>query len=101
MMVALAGVAAALSTTALTPLSFAEETPPRPFSFDTLSARMKALAAEPFATDEAPLPAVLQKLTYDSYRRIQARDERAVALSSGFGYFIEPFHLGWLFRQPV
>jgi glucans biosynthesis protein len=98
---ALAGLAAALSTTALTPLSFAAETAPAPFSFDALSDRMKGLATQPFAADDAPLPAVLKNLTYDSYRLIQARNDKSVALSNGFGYFIQPFHLGWLFQQPV
>ena len=45
--------------------------------------------------------AALQNLSYDAYRLIQARDDKAVALSQGFGYVIEPFHLGWLFQQPV
>ncbi|MGN6682438.1 MAG: glucan biosynthesis protein [Devosia sp.] len=99
--VALAGLAAMLSTTALTPPSLAEDTAPAAFSFDMLSERMRRLAAAPFATDEAPLPPVLKALDYDSYRMIQARNDKSVALSDGFGYFIQPFHLGWLFQQPV
>lgn len=99
---ALAGLAAALSTTALTPLSLAADAAPgEPFSFETLTDRMRKLAGQPYATDDAPLPPVLQNLTYDAYRLIQARDNRAISLSKGFGYFIEPFHLGWLFQQPV
>ncbi len=97
---ALAGLAVA--STALTPMAFAAgEAPSLPFSFDALTERMRERASEPYALDEAPLPDLLKSLTYDSYRLIQARDERAVALSNGFGYFIEPFHLGWLFQQPV
>jgi glucan biosynthesis protein len=86
--VALAGLAAALSTTSLTPLAWAKDAAPEAFSFDALTERMRALASQPAPTDEAPLPAVLKSLDYDAYRLIQARDERAVALSSGFGYFI-------------
>ena len=97
----LAGLVAALSTTALTPLSFADDAAPEPFSFDLLTDRVRKLAAQPYATDEAPLPPVLKNLSYDAYRLIQARNDKAVALSSSFGYFIQPFHLGWLFQQPV
>ena len=99
--VALAGLAAALSTTSLTPLARAEDAPSQPFSFEALTDRMRALASQSAPTDDPPLPAVLKALDYDAYRLIQARDERAVALSSSFGYFVEPFHLGWLFQQPV
>jgi glucans biosynthesis protein len=99
--VALAGLAAALSTTSLTPIAWAKDSASEPFSFDVLTERMRALAAQPSPTDEPPLPDLLKKLTYDAYRLIQARDERAIALSSDFGYFVEPFHLGWLFQQPV
>ena len=96
-----AGLAAALSTTALTPVSFADDAAPAPFSFDLLTERVKQMAAHPFVNDDAPLPPVLKTLSYDAYRLIQARNDKAVALSSGFGYFIQPFHLGWLFQEPV
>lgn len=101
MVFGLVGVAAALSTTALTPVSFADDAAPAPFSFDILTDRAKTLAAHPYATDDAPLPPALKTLSYDAYRLIQARNDKAVALSNGFGYFIQPFHLGWLFQQPV
>src|SRR3954452_19139029 len=70
----LAGVAAALSTTALTPVSFADDAAPTPapFSFDLLTDRVKKLAAQPYANDDAPLPPVLKSLSYDAYRLIQA-----------------------------
>ena len=98
----LAGLAAALSTTALTPLSFADDSAaPIPFSFDILTETMRSLAAKPYQPDAVDLPEALKSLDYDAYRLIQARDDRAIKFSNGFGYFAEPFHLGWLFKDPV
>jgi glucans biosynthesis protein len=82
-------------------MAWAQDPPPEPFSFDQLTDRMRSLAAQPAPSDDPPLPDVLKKLDYDAYRLIQARDERAVPFSNGFGYFVEPFHLGWLFQQAV
>lgn len=99
---ALAGLAAAFSATGLTSVSFAEDDAPgAAFSFDALSERMRTYALNSHVNAVSPLPQALQNLSYDAYRLIQARDERAIRLSDGFGYFIEPFHLGWLFKEPV
>ena len=75
----------------MTPVTFADDTAPAPFSFDRLTDRVKQMAAHPFVSDDAPLPPVLKTLSYDAYRLIQARNDKAVPLSNGFGYFIQPF----------
>jgi glucans biosynthesis protein len=96
------GFAVLSATTSLTPIGFAEDTAPgTPFSFDDLTAQMKALAAKPFVPADAKLPDFLAKLSYDAYRRIGPRPDRALKLSDGFGYKVEPFHMGWLFKEPV
>lgn len=97
------GFAVLSATTSFTPLSFADDTAPgTPFSFDALTAQMKELAARPYAPDDEKLPDFLANLDYDAYRRIQPRNERAIDLGgAGIGYKIEPFHLGWLFKEPV
>lgn len=102
MVKALAGLAAALSTTAITPVSFGDTSPTgTAFSFDILTAQMKALAQRPYQAYTTPLPTPLQNISYDGYREIQPLRDHAVKLSQDFGYIAEPFHMGWLFKEPV
>ena len=96
------GLAVLAATTSLTPLSFADDRAPgAPFSFDDLTSKMRALAAKPFAPGTAKLPDFLANLSYDAYRLIQPRPDKAINLGQGLGYNIQPFHLGWLFKEPV
>lgn len=102
MVKALAGLAAALSTTAIIPASFAETAATgTAFSFDILTGQMKALAGKPYQAYTTPLPTPLQNISYDAYRLIQPREDRSVKLGQGMGYVAEPFHMGWLFKEPV
>ena len=100
---AFAGLAVLSATTSLTPPSFADDPAPgTPFSFDQLSHRMEALAAKPYAPATVKLSDYLQKLSYDAYQRIQPRNDRALDLGGeGMGFKVEPFHMGWLFKDPV
>ena len=96
------GFAIFFASTSLTPVSFDDDASPSvPFSLDVLSARMRAVAAAAYVPPSDVLPDVLAKLTYDDYRRINAIRARAPDLSTNFGYKLEPFHLGWLFKEPV
>ena len=97
------GLAVLSATTSLTPWSYADDKAPGvPFSFDDLTARMKALAGKPFVPADTKLPDFLAKLSYDAYQRIQPRNDRALDLGGeGIGYKVEPFHMGWLFKEPV
>lgn len=97
------GFAVLSATTSLTPISFADDKAPgTPFSFADLTARMQALAQKPYAPDDTQLPDFLAKLSYDAYQKIQPRNDRALDLGGeGIGYKVEPFHMGWLFKEPV
>ncbi len=76
--------------------------PPPPFSFDSLTDEMRALAAAPPA---APAPLnldFLNALTYDNYRLIRFDPDRARfgALENSH-FLLHAFHLGWLFKEAV
>ena len=72
---------------------------PQQFSFDILTERMRALAAEPFAPAE-PVDGVLADLDYDDYRLVQFRPDRW-RWSDGGPWRLAAFPMGWLFKEPV
>ncbi|WP_198968873.1 glucan biosynthesis protein [Xylophilus sp. ASV27] len=74
---------------------------PRPFSFDGLAARAKALAARPYAPG-APLPAaVLDRIDYEAHGKIRFNTDYAL-FKDGPGQFpVTFFHLGRFFQVPV
>src|SRR5690606_24188621 len=66
-----------------------------PFNFDDVVRRARELAAAPFEPVTAPLPEPLNRLSFDQYRDIRFRPERAL-LGSGGGLFrMQLFHLGF------
>lgn len=73
---------------------------PRQFSFDILTDEMQALAATPHTTAPAP-DGFLGTLTYDDYRLIRFRDDRARWGETGSAFRLAAFHMGWLFTEPV
>ena len=70
------------------------------FSFDLLTeaARRRAAAIDPGSEDLAP---IFKDLTYDDYQMIQFRPDRARWQAKGAVWNLLPFHLGWLFKEPV
>jgi periplasmic glucans biosynthesis protein len=70
------------------------------FDFGDVAARAQALAAKPYEPGRA-LPAALKNLTYDRYRDIRYRPERALWRAAGLPFEVAFFHLGWHFEQPV
>lgn len=75
-------------------------TPAEPFSFDVLSAAMQARAGEPYEPPQA-VSGFANDLTYDQYRRINFRPERARWADDGRLFRLQAFHLGWLYDAPV
>lgn len=71
-----------------------------PFSFDSLTDAMRARVAQPY---RAPAPAEhpLGALSYDDWRLIRFRSDRARWTSDGAGFRLQAFHPGWLFPDPV
>ena len=64
--------AACLALAALA-LGAASRTRAEEFTFEQLTARAKALAAQPYAARPSPVPTDLRKLNYDQYRDIRFR----------------------------
>ena len=98
---------ALLATTAVPTLLWADGTEgqvlfpqPQPFDFEILSSMMQANAN---GSSPAPvaLPEFLAKLTYDEYQMIQFWPKHARWADPTSTWRVMPFHVGWLFKEPV
>jgi periplasmic glucans biosynthesis protein len=72
-----------------------------PFSAGEVQKQARALAAERFARPRIDLPKPLQDLSFDHYRDIRFRRERAIWTSEGLPFQVELFHRGFIFKEPV
>ena len=70
-------------------------------SLDDIAARAKALAQKPYRSEERQPPAELSALTYDQYRDIRFRPDRALWRSENLPFELMFFHLGKFQKQPV
>ena len=74
---------------------------PNSFRFEDVVRRARELSGAPFEAPAAQLPEPLNRLSFDDYRDIRFRPEKAL-LASGNGPFrMQLFHLGFLFQRPV
>lgn len=73
----------------------------RPFDFESVKLQAKALAASPYVVRKSRVPAWLQSLSYDQYRRIQYVGERAVWRREGLPFRVEFFHPGFINTKTV
>jgi glucans biosynthesis protein len=64
------------------------------FGFDDVAREAQALARQPYADRQAALPGELAALTYDQYRDIRFRPERALWRADGLPFELMFFHLG-------
>lgn len=71
------------------------------FSFDTVIAEAQALAAKPYDDRPPVVPAALESMTYDQFRKIQHKRDEAVWAKEGLPFRIMFFHRGWLHKQQV
>ncbi len=100
----LSGAAASialLSSTSLTRTAFALEPVSGQFDFDSFSARMRDLAAQPYQSPTLIDSAVYTNLDYDGYRRVQFNTEKARWRGDDHGFQIQAFPPGWLFKESV
>lgn len=74
---------------------------PRGFNYDDVVQQAKALAERPFDAGSAAIPTELSQLTYDSYREIRFRRDKAFWRDGGSDFRLLPFHLGFLHDKPV
>lgn len=75
--------------------------PAKSFGYNDVIERATALARQPFDAESAKIPTELSKLTYDSYREIRFRRDKALWRESGSDFRLLPFHLGFIHDKPV
>ena len=71
------------------------------FGFDELSERARRLAQQPHRASASTLPGELQALSYDQYRDIRFKPERALWRGEGLPFEVMFFHLGKQQTEPV
>lgn len=74
--------------------------PGTPFSFDILTEDMRQRATRPHEPATKPA-SFLDQLTYDDYQKIKFRDSAARWAAPDSAFRVFPFHMGWLFEEPV
>jgi len=77
--------------------------PPKPgqtFSFAVVQRLAQARAAKPYVKPADELPEALAKLSYDQYRDIRYRPDRALWHNDGL-FEVQFFHLGFNFKHKV
>jgi periplasmic glucans biosynthesis protein len=72
-----------------------------PFSAADVLKQAHALSTEKFVRPKTDLPKALQELSYDQYRDIRFKRERAIWSSQGLPFLVELFHRGFIFTTPV
>lgn len=96
-----------LSSCAMGLYPAAAQTPPaggpqaKSFGYDDVVHQARTLGERPFDAESATIPAELSQLTYDSYREIRFRRDKAIWQEGGSDYRMLPFHLGFLHDKPV
>ena len=70
-------------------------------TLDYVAKKAELRARKPFRSPRADLPAFLSRMTYDEYREIEFRHDRALWAEEGLPFRMEFFHLGYLYQEPV
>ncbi|MFD1705026.1 glucan biosynthesis protein [Methylopila henanensis] len=63
--------------------------------------RARQLAGSPFAPPRAELPKALADMSFDAFRDVRFKRDRAFFAKSPSGFSMELFHLGFLYKDPV
>lgn len=97
-------LAAVLAALFVSPAAAADEPgmtrgEPRPFNFESLTERARALAARPYRTANVRAAATLEKIDYDAHWKIRFRKGKTVEIAPGVP--LQFFHLGRFFKEPV
>jgi glucans biosynthesis protein len=90
-----------LAVTAVLALLAAVASPARAFGFEDVSARARALANAAYKKPDNALPKELQGLTYDQYRDIRFRPDKAYWRTQRLPFELMFFHQGLYYEQPV
>ncbi|MFZ4531094.1 MAG: glucan biosynthesis protein, partial [Alsobacter sp.] len=97
----LAALAAALLAAPAAAQTQAAPANPARFGFEDVLRRARDLAGVPYEANPPPLPDVLTRLDYDSYRDIRFRPDKALLAGAGGPFRMHMFHPGFLFTRPV
>src|SRR5579862_1616525 len=71
------------------------------FGFEDVAAQAKQLAANPYKPPSTDLPSEVEKLTYDQFRDIRYKPDRALWRSSKLPFELSFFHQGSFFKEAV
>ena len=71
------------------------------FGFDDVGSRARQLAASSYKKPDVNLPKELQELTYDQYRDIRFKPDRAFWRSAKLPFELAFFHQGLYYNYPV
>ena len=71
------------------------------FGFEDVSKRAAELARRPHAAPAPATPKALNELSYDQYRDIRFRPDRAIWRASNLPFELQMFHPGFYYTQPV
>ncbi|MBF9234722.1 glucan biosynthesis protein [Microvirga alba] len=74
---------------------------PTPFRFEDVVRKARELAGAPYEPVPAQLPEPLNRLSFDDYRDIRFRPDRALLATGGGPFRMQLFHPGFLFQRPV
>ena len=75
--------------------------PQKGFGYEDVVRQARSLGERPFDASAASIPTELSQLTYDTYREIRFRRDRAFWREGGSDFRLLPFHLGFLHNKPV
>lgn len=83
-----------------------EPAPPAPnsppaFSADFVREKARALSVVDFVRPAVELPPPFDSLGYDQYRDIRFRTERSIWRGEKLDFELQPFPMGWLYKEPV
>ncbi|MGH8140984.1 MAG: glucan biosynthesis protein [Steroidobacteraceae bacterium] len=88
-------------SSAMAPQRHAAAPPPRPsFGFEDVQRLAQQRASQAYVDRSGPLPASLAKLTFDQYRQIQFRPERALWRNQAL-FEVQFFHRGFTYTRRV
>ncbi|MCR8915786.1 glucan biosynthesis protein [Marinobacter panjinensis] len=73
----------------------------RPFSYTWLKGHARALAGEPWKSEEGSLPGSLKHLSWDDYQAIRFLPQEALWRNDDNAFQVQLFHLGLYFQSPV
>lgn len=100
-----AALAGGAASAMLSTMASAQDQPSGPpvahFGYDDVLKRARDLAGAPFEASPPPLPDVLGSLSFDAWRDIRFRRDKALLGQDGSPFRLEAFHLGHLYPQPV